>query len=162
MIKDVQHIAILGAAESGIGAALLAITKGYTPFVSDKGTISEANKTILNDHHIEWEEEQHSEDRILSCDLAVKSPGIPDSATLVVALREKGIKVISEIEFGYPPHQRHNCGHYRQQWQNHYHPTHLPHSKKGRTGRCRCRKRGFQFCPTDCRSRSGLLCLGGQ
>lgn len=101
MIENVQHIAILGAAESGIGAALLAITKGYKPFVSDMGTISEANKTILNDHKIEWEEGKHSEERLLNSDLVVKSPGIPDTAPLVAALRDKGIQVISEIEFGF-------------------------------------------------------------
>ena len=101
MIENVQHIAILGAAESGIGAALLAITKGYKPCVSDMGTISEANKAILNDHKIEWEEGKHSEERLLNSDLVVKSPGIPDTAPLVAALRDKGIQVISEIEFGF-------------------------------------------------------------
>ncbi len=101
MIHGVKNIAILGAAESGIGAALLAITKGYVPFVSDKGSISEANKTILTDHKIAWEEGQHSEEKILGCDLAVKSPGIPDTAPLVKKLLAAGKKVISEIEFGY-------------------------------------------------------------
>ena len=101
MIHGVKNIAILGAAESGIGAALLAITKGYVPFVSDKGSISEANKTILTDHKIAWEEGQHSEEKILACDLAVKSPGIPDTAPLVKKLLAAGRKVISEIEFGY-------------------------------------------------------------
>jgi len=99
MIPGVKNIAILGAAESGIGAALLAITKGYVPFVSDKGNISEANKTILDDHQIVWEEGQHSEERILACDICVKSPGIPDNAPLVQKFWATGKKVISEIEF---------------------------------------------------------------
>ena len=101
MIDNVQHIAILGAAESGIGAALLAVNKGYTPFVSDMGTISDANKSILDEHAISWEEGQHTAERILSCDLAIKSPGIPDTAPMVIALRNQGTAVISEIEFGY-------------------------------------------------------------
>ncbi len=101
MIAGVKNIAILGAAESGIGAALLAVKKGYIPFVSDAGKISDANKDILNSHNISWEEGTHSTNKILSCDLAIKSPGIPDKAPLVQALINNNIKVISEIEFGY-------------------------------------------------------------
>ena len=101
MIENVKNIAILGAAESGIGAALLAVKKGYVPLVSDAYGISIENKEILNHHQIEWEEKGHSYDRILSSDLVIKSPGIPDYAPIIKQLKESGIRVISEIEFGF-------------------------------------------------------------
>ena len=96
-----QSIAILGAGESGTGAALLAKAKGYTVFLSDKGKIGESYKTQLVQAGIEFEEGQHTEDRILSASEIVKSPGIPDTVPLVVSATEKGIRVISEIEFAY-------------------------------------------------------------
>lgn len=99
MDHNIQYIAILGAGESGVGAALLAQAKGYTPFVSDKGAIKLPFEKELQKHKIEFESGQHSEERILSADLIIKSPGIPESVPLVKAALRKGIKVISEIEF---------------------------------------------------------------
>ena len=94
-----KHIAILGAGESGIGAAILAMKKGWNVFVSDFGTIPEMYKEVLEEKGFEWEEMKHTEPRILTADLVVKSPGIPDTADLIKKLNEAGIKVISEIEF---------------------------------------------------------------
>ena len=93
------HIAILGAAESGIGAALLGKKKGYTVFVSDAGPISTANKDILDKHGIAYEEGRHTQDRLLRADLIIKSPGIPDTAPVVAQLAAAGKPVLSEIEF---------------------------------------------------------------
>ena len=94
-----KHIVILGAGESGVGAAILAKKMGWNVFVSDFGKIKQEFKNQLNEKEFEWEEEKHSEDRILSADLIVKSPGIPEKAPLIKKLREKGIQIISEIEF---------------------------------------------------------------
>ena len=94
-----MNIIILGAAESGVGAALLAQAKGHTVFVSDRGEITPAYKAKLTAANIEFEENQHSLPRILQADEVVKSPGIPEKAAVVQALREKKIPVISEIEF---------------------------------------------------------------
>ncbi len=99
MTQNSQHIAILGAAESGMGAAILAVTKGYTAFVSDAGPISADNKAVLAKHAIPYEENQHSIDTLLQANLVVKSPGIPDTAPVVTQLAAAGIPVISEIEF---------------------------------------------------------------
>ena len=95
-----KHIAILGAGESGVGAAILAKKMGWNVFVSDFGKIKDEFKTELIDNELEWEEENHSEERILHADLVIKSPGIPDKAPLIVKLKERGVKIISEIEFG--------------------------------------------------------------
>ncbi|MFM7758403.1 MAG: UDP-N-acetylmuramoyl-L-alanine--D-glutamate ligase [Crocinitomicaceae bacterium] len=94
-----KHIAILGAGESGLGAAFLAIKQEWNVFVSDAGKIKEEFKLDLQNLNVEWEEGQHDETRILSCDLIVKSPGIPNTVPIIVALRNRGIPVISEIEF---------------------------------------------------------------
>ncbi|MFT5821934.1 MAG: UDP-N-acetylmuramoylalanine--D-glutamate ligase [Crocinitomix sp.] len=99
MTKKQQHIAILGAGESGVGAALLAKAKGMIPFVSDKGVIKPSYKKELTENQIEFEEETHSQERILSADLIVKSPGIPEKVELVKRALMNGIPVISEIEF---------------------------------------------------------------
>ena len=96
-----QKLVILGAGESGAGAAVLGITQGWEVFVSDKGKIAPKYKEELNQWEVEWEEENHSEARILSADLIVKSPGIPDTVSLIKEAKAKGIEVISEIEFGY-------------------------------------------------------------
>ena len=93
---------MLGAAESGVGSAILAKVKGYEVFVSDAGKINDAAKTDLSKYAIDFEEECHSMERILSADLVVKSPGIPESAPIVKALRAKAIHVVSEIEFARP------------------------------------------------------------
>jgi len=89
---------ILGAGESGAGAAVLSKLKGFETFVSDASPIKEKYKNLLNDYYIDWEEGHHSEEKILNADEVVKSPGIPDNAPLILKLKEKGIPVISEIE----------------------------------------------------------------
>lgn len=94
-----KTISILGAGESGTGSALLAKSKGFSVFVSDQGNISPKYKAVLTEHGIDFEEGQHSEERILSSELVIKSPGIPDKAPLVKKLAAKKIPVISEIEF---------------------------------------------------------------
>ena len=91
-------LTVLGAAESGIGAAKLAVKNGWEVFVSDAGTITEKRKDVLSHIGAQWEEGNHS-DRLFEADLVVKSPGIPDKAALVKKLQAKGISVISEIEF---------------------------------------------------------------
>src|SRR5690554_1742183 len=92
-------IGILGAGESGVGTAILAKQKGFEVFVSDFGRIKENYKEVLIDNEIEWEEGGHSEERLLSSDLVMKSPGIPENASIIMKMRAKGIEVISEIEF---------------------------------------------------------------
>ncbi len=93
------NIAILGAGESGVGTAILALKKGWNVFVSDRGEIKREYQDKLNEIGVEWEQGMHDEERILSVDLVVKSPGIPDKAPLIIALKSRGIKIISEIEF---------------------------------------------------------------
>ena len=94
-----SKIAILGAGESGAGAAVLAKKEGFDVFVSDMSKIHDKYKKLLNDHHIEWEEGQHTEERILDADEIIKSPGIPDTAPMIQKIKAKGIHIISEIEF---------------------------------------------------------------
>ena len=94
-----NELVVLGAQESGTGAALLAKKRGVPVFVSDAGIIKDAYKNRLFDNDIEFEEGGHSANRVLGAMEIVKSPGIPDSASLVRAATEKGIPVISEIEF---------------------------------------------------------------
>jgi len=91
-------IAVLGAGESGVGAALLAKQKGYEVFVSDFGTVKESFQKELTEHGFEWEQGQHSEEKILLAEMLIKSPGIPET-TLIAKARAKGIEVLSEIEF---------------------------------------------------------------
>lgn len=93
------HIAILGAGESGVGTAILAKQKGWTVFVSDKGKLKSLFRKELDDLGVEWEQEQHSEDRILNSKVIVKSPGIPERVPLIQKALKAGIPVISEIEF---------------------------------------------------------------
>ena len=94
-----ERVVILGAGESGLGAAVLARQKGYEVFVSDNGKIKNGYKNKLRDNNLEWEEENHSAGKILKADLVVKSPGIPDNSPVLDKIYEKGIPVISEIEF---------------------------------------------------------------
>ncbi len=94
-----SKIVVLGAAESGAGAAVLAKKEGFEVFVSDMGTIKDKYKKLLDNHHIEWEEGHHTEERILDADEVVKSPGIPDEAPMVRKLIARGTHIISEIEF---------------------------------------------------------------
>jgi len=96
-----NNIVILGAGESGNGAALLAKKKGYAVFVSDKGKIKEQYKQELTAAGIDFEEEQHSEDRIRQADLVIKSPGIPEKVNIIQQLRLEGKEIISEIEWAY-------------------------------------------------------------
>lgn len=94
-----QRLVVLGGGESGVGTAILGKKKGYEVFVSDKGKIKDKYKKVLEHFEIDWEDEIHTESKILNADLVMKSPGIPDTVPLVVQLMEKGIPVISEIEF---------------------------------------------------------------
>ena len=98
MTKE-NKIVILGAGESGVGTALLAKKEGYRVFVSDKGAIKAHYKQMLDANDIAWEELKHTEESIFDATVVMKSPGIPDKVSLVKALLEKGIPVISEIEF---------------------------------------------------------------
>ncbi len=94
-----MKIAILGAAESGVGAAILAQQKGYDVFVSDMGNIKDNYKAMLDAHNLSWEEGKHTEAHILDATEVIKSPGIPDTAPMVKKIMEAGIPIISEIEF---------------------------------------------------------------
>lgn len=94
-----KRIVILGAAESGVGAAALAKVKGFDVFVSDMGKIKENYKQILHQYDVPWEEGTHTEQLILNADEIVKSPGIPENAPLVCKVKKAGIPIISEIEF---------------------------------------------------------------
>lgn len=96
---DNNRIVILGAAESGVGAAALALKKGFDVFVSDMGKIKDNYKTILDEYGILWEEGKHTEELILNAKEIIKSPGIPETAPMVVKAKEAGIPIISEIEF---------------------------------------------------------------
>lgn len=93
------RLVILGGGESGVGTAILGEQKGFEVFVSDKGDIKEEYKKVLEHFEIEWESGEHTEAKILNADLVMKSPGIPDTVPLVKKLVEKGVSVISEIEF---------------------------------------------------------------
>lgn len=84
-----KRAVILGAAESGVGAAILARKQGFDVFVSDFGTIKEKYKSELTERGFEFEEGFHTEEKILNADVVVKSPGIPDKAPLIVKLKEK-------------------------------------------------------------------------
>ena len=94
-----NRIVVLGAAESGVGAAILAEKKGFDVFVSDMSNIKDKYKLMLNERGISWEEGQHTESLILNADEIVKSPGIPDTAPMVSKAIKAGIPIISEIEF---------------------------------------------------------------
>jgi UDP-N-acetylmuramoylalanine--D-glutamate ligase len=94
-----KNIVVLGAGESGVGAAILANVKGATVFVSDFGQVKDSFQQEMNAHNIEFEQGGHTEERILQADLVIKSPGIPDTAPIMKRILEAGIKTISEIEF---------------------------------------------------------------
>ena len=94
-----KRLVILGGGESGVGTALLGQAKGYEVFVSDKGKIKDKYKDVLLNNEIEFEDEKHTELKILNADIVMKSPGIPDTVDLVKQIRNAGIKVVSEIEF---------------------------------------------------------------
>ncbi|AWH83942.1 UDP-N-acetylmuramoyl-L-alanine--D-glutamate ligase [Flavobacterium album] len=94
-----KRLVILGGGESGVGTAILGKKKGYDVFVSDFGKIKDNYKEVLALNKLPWEEEQHTESLILNADVVMKSPGIPDKSPIVKKLMEKGVPVISEIEF---------------------------------------------------------------
>ena len=94
-----KRIVVLGAGESGSGAAILAKEKGFDVFVSDCGTISEPYRALLDQNGVPWEDGKHSEELILNADEVVKSPGIPLTAPLIQKLQKQGTHIISEIEF---------------------------------------------------------------
>ena len=94
-----KRIVILGAGESGAGAAVLAKKEGFDVFVSDMSEIKTQYKSMLNEYGIVWEEKQHTESLILNADEVIKSPGIPDKAPIIKKLLAQKTSVISEIEF---------------------------------------------------------------
>ena len=96
-----KSVAIIGGGESGVGAALLAKKSGLDVFLSDNGNIDDKSKVELISKTIPFEEGGHDLNRLLVADVVVKSPGVPDHAPALRMLKEKGRKVISEIEFGY-------------------------------------------------------------
>ena len=96
-MKD--RIVVLGAAESGVGAAVLAQKKGFEVFVSDMGTIKPEYKSMLEQYAIEWEEGHHTEEKILNAKEIIKSPGIPENAPMILKAKAAGIPIINEIEF---------------------------------------------------------------
>ncbi len=94
-----KRIAILGAGESGVGAAILAQKEGWEVWVSDFGKVKERYRNEMEEHRIPYEEEGHDQERILKSELVVKSPGIPEKAPMVQEIRKAGIELVSEIEF---------------------------------------------------------------
>ena len=94
-----KRIVVLGAGESGAGAAVLAKVKGFDVFVSDMSLIKDTYKALLNKYEIEWEDGRHSIEKILNADEIIKSPGIPDTAPVIREIQKEGIPIISEIEF---------------------------------------------------------------
>jgi UDP-N-acetylmuramoylalanine--D-glutamate ligase len=97
-----MRLVVLGAGESGVGTAILGKKQGFDVFVSDFGKIQGSYKEVLIINGITWEEGKHTEDLILNADVVMKSPGIPDKSPIVKKLKEKGVAVISEIEFAAP------------------------------------------------------------
>lgn len=97
-----MRLVVLGGGESGVGTAILGKKKGYDVFVSDFGKIKENYKEVLSLNQIPFEDQQHTEELILNADVVMKSPGIPDKAPMVKKIMDKGIKIISEIEFAFP------------------------------------------------------------
>ena len=94
-----KRVVILGAGESGTGAAILAYTKGFETFVSDFSVIKENYKQELNHYAIKWEEKKHTYDKILNADIVIKSPGIADTVPIIQQIKSKNIPILSEIEF---------------------------------------------------------------
>ena len=101
MSVEFTHIVVLGAAESGVGAALLAKKLGFSVFVSDGGVIKDQFKKILSEQAIEFEEGGHTIAKIIEASTIIKSPGISEKNEAVKIIRKHGIELISEIEFGF-------------------------------------------------------------
>ena len=98
-MEEKIKIVILGAGESGTGAAVLAQKQGMDVFVTDMGNIKPEYKDLMDRYQIPWEEGKHTEEIVLAANEVIKSPGIPDEAPIVKKIKERGIPVISEIEF---------------------------------------------------------------
>ncbi len=96
-----KKLVVLGAGESGTGAAILGRQKNYQVLVSDFGTINKEYKKVLSNNEIQYEEGKHTKEKVLQADLVVKSPGIPDDIELIKEIKENNIPIISEIEFAY-------------------------------------------------------------
>lgn len=96
-----MKVVVLGAGESGVGTAILALSKGYEVFVSDFGKIADKYKQLLEENKIQWEEGKHSVDIILNSNIVVKSPGIPDKVAIIQKIKQADIEIVSEIEFAY-------------------------------------------------------------
>ena len=96
-----KKIVVLGAGESGVGAAILAKKKGLDVFVSDSGIITKENKKVLSNNEIKWEEGRHRLEKILQVKEVIKSPGIPDDAGVIKEIKSAGIAVVSEVEFAF-------------------------------------------------------------
>jgi UDP-N-acetylmuramoylalanine--D-glutamate ligase len=94
-----SRIVVLGGGESGVGSAVLAKVKGFDVFLSDMGNITEEYRSVLQEWNIPFEQGKHTEDLILNADEVIKSPGIPPTAAMVKKIVDRGINVISEIEF---------------------------------------------------------------
>lgn len=94
-----KKLVVLGAGESGVGAAILGKAKAFDVWVSDKGHIRDAYKNVLIENKIAWEELGHTEKKIMDADVVIKSPGIPDTVPLIQKLARKGVPIWSEIEF---------------------------------------------------------------
>jgi UDP-N-acetylmuramoylalanine--D-glutamate ligase len=94
-----NRIVILGAGESGTGSAILALKQGFDVFVSDNGAVKDKYREALSKFGIKWEEGKHTEELVLSADEIIKSPGIPENSPILKLIREKNIKIVSEIEF---------------------------------------------------------------
>jgi len=94
-----MKLVVLGGGESGVGTALLGKKMNYQVFLSDFGTIKPNYKNVLINNNIDWEEEKHTESKILSADIVIKSPGIPNSVPIVEKIQKQGIEIVSEIEF---------------------------------------------------------------
>ncbi|MCM1378178.1 MAG: UDP-N-acetylmuramoyl-L-alanine--D-glutamate ligase [Clostridium sp.] len=99
MNTEYRKLAVLGGGESGVGAAVLGKVKDLEVFLSDMGSIADKYKSLLREHHIQYEEGSHTASKILDADIIVKSPGIPDTAPIVAEAIRRGIPVVSEIEF---------------------------------------------------------------
>lgn len=97
-----KRLVILGGGESGVGTAILGKKEGFDVFVSDMGKIKTVYQEVLNKYGIEWEDQQHTEEKIMNASVVMKSPGIPDKVEIVKKLHSHGIPVISEIEFAAP------------------------------------------------------------
>ena len=96
-----KKIVVLGGGISGYGSAVLAKKKGFEVFLSDAGKVADKYAAVLNEWGVEWEQGGHTMERILAADLVVKSPGIPEKAPVIKALRERDVKIVSEMEFAY-------------------------------------------------------------